>query len=61
MASAMTHPVAPALAPAPPCSSPFRIQEEARADNPVVPHRVGRARWSSTVYSRILVAYLVTS
>jgi len=28
MASAMTHPVAPAL----PCASPFRHQKEARAD-----------------------------
>ena len=32
MASAVTHPVAPVLAPAPPCSSPFRFQKEARAD-----------------------------
>ena len=32
MASAMTHPVALVLAPARPCSSPFRFQKEARAD-----------------------------
>jgi len=32
MASAMTHPVAPVIAPALPCSSRFRFQKEPRAD-----------------------------
>ena len=32
MASAMTHPIAPVLVPALPCSSPFCFQKEARAD-----------------------------